>query len=426
MKNYFIKKSFLKGEISLPSSKSQTIRAILFASLANGKSKIINFLKSEDVYAFIEGCSKFKAKIFIKKNNLEILGTNKKILLKDNDTINVKNSGLALRLLTSLYALSNKTIQITGDSSICSNRSMRPLIESLNLLGANIKCKKLNYFAPLEIKGPFLPGSIKIDGQDSQHVSSLLIASSLLKEKMEIEVENPGEKPWVKMTLDWLDKFKVKYENNNFEKFTVFAPNKFKAFEYVVPTDFSSALFPIVAALVTNSQITLKEIIFDDAQNDQKTIDIFKKFGADIKIDKEKKTITVNRSHLKGNCIIDVNDFIDSIPILAVFGCFNDGKIILKNAEVARKKESNRLFAITNELKKMNGKIKETDDGLIIEKSDLKSSVVNSHSDHRIAMALSVASLAISGVSTIEDISCIDKTYPDFKQDLKNLGAAIL
>lgn len=426
MKSYFIKKSLLRGEISLPPSKSQTIRAILFGSIANGKSKIKNFLKSDDVFAFIEGCLKFKAKIFIKKNNLEIIGVNKKIELKDNDKINIKNSGLALRFLSSIYALSDKSIQITGDNSICTNRPMKPLIESLSLLGANIKSLNLNNFAPLEIKGPIMPGSIRIDGQDSQHVSSLLIASALLKDKMEIDVVNPGEKPWVKMTLDWLDKFNVKYENNNFEKFIVFAPNKFKAFEYEVPTDFSSALFPIVAALITNSTITLKDVVFDDLQNDQKTIDIFKKLGADIQIDKDAKTITVNKSKLSGNCIIDVNDFIDSVPVLAVFGCFNDGKIILKNAAIARNKESNRLFAITNELKKMNGKITETEDGLIIEKSNLKPAVVNSHNDHRIAMSLSIAALAIDGVTTIEDISCINKTYPDFKEHLKNLGGAIV
>jgi 3-phosphoshikimate 1-carboxyvinyltransferase len=426
MKNYFIKKSTLSGEISLPSSKSQTIRAILFASIASGKSKIKNFLKSDDIYAFIEGCSKFKAKIFIKKNNLEIIGTNKKILVKENDKVDIKNSGLALRLLTSIYALSDKSILITGDTSIRNNRSMKPLIESLNTLGASIKCKELNDFAPLEIKGPFFAGSIKINGNDSQHVSSLLIASSLLKNNMEIEVESPSEKPWVKMTLDWLDRFKVKYENNNFEKFKIFAPNRFKAFEYLVPSDFSSALFPIVGALITNSEILLKDIVFDDSQNDQTTIEIFRKFGANIHIDKEKKIISVNKSCLKGDFTIDVNDFIDSLPIIAVFGCFNEGRIILKNASMARKKESNRIFAITNELKKMNGKITETEDGLIVEKSDLKAAVVNSYNDHRIAMALCIASLAVSGVTTIEDISCISKTYPDFKEDLKKLGAKIL
>jgi 3-phosphoshikimate 1-carboxyvinyltransferase len=396
----------------------------LFASLAKGKSKILNFLKSDDVFAFIEGCKKFKAKILIKKNNLEIIGTNKKVLLRQNDKIDIKNSGLGLRLLTSIYALSDKNIQITGDRSVRTNRSIKSLIESLIKLGADIKSN--SGFAPLKIKGPFFAGKIKIDGEDSQYLSSLLIASAFLKDKMIIDVENLKEKPWVEMTLSWLDKFKIHYENKNFKKFIVYPLKKIKSFEYVVPSDFSSILFLIVAALITNSEIIIKDIIFDDYQKDQKTIDIFKRFGANIQINKNQKIIIVKKSFLKGSGIVDMDDFIDSVPVLAVFGCFNDGKIILQNAKSARKKESNRLYAITNELKKMDAKIAETEDGLIIEKSNLKPAVVNSHKDHRIAMALCIAALGVSKVSTIEDVICINKTYPEFKQHLKTLGAMIL
>ena len=211
MKNYFVKKSSLKGEITIPPSKSQTMRAILFASIAKGRSKIKNFLKSDDVFSFIEGCRKFKAKIFIKKNNLEIIGINKKILLKENEKVNVNNSGIALRFLTSIYALSNKKIILTGDKSILENRSMKPLIEALNFLKADVRSLKNNGFAPLEVKGPILSRKVKISGQDSQYVSSLLIASALLKDEMQIEVKDLKEKPWVNLTLNRLDKFKVKY-----------------------------------------------------------------------------------------------------------------------------------------------------------------------------------------------------------------------
>jgi len=426
MKNYFIKKSSLRGEIITPSSKSQTMRAILFASLAKGQSKIKNFLKSDDVYAFIEGCKKFKAQINLKKNYLEITGINSKIAFKKNEKLDVKNSGIALRFLTSIYALGDRKIEITGDASICSNRSMIPLIESLNFLGADVKSKKLSGFAPLEVQGPFKAGKVKINGVDSQHISSLLIAMSLLKDNSVIEVLNPGEKPWVNLTLSWLDRFGVKYENNNFEIFKIFTPNKFRAFEYETPSDFSSILFPIVAALITKSEITITNIIFDDLQNDQKTIEIFKRFGANIEINRDKKKIIVKKSNLKGNEIIDVNDFVDSVPILAVLGCFNDGKIVLKNAKVSRTKESDRLFAIANELKKLKANIQESEDGLIIEKSNLSSAIVCSHKDHRIAMSLAVAALAIDGATQVKDINCISKTYPTFKGDFKKLGATIL
>ncbi|NGX49389.1 MAG: 3-phosphoshikimate 1-carboxyvinyltransferase [Candidatus Anoxychlamydiales bacterium] len=431
MKNFFVKKSSMSGEIIVPSSKSQTMRAILFASLSKGRSKIKNFLNSEDTLAFIEGCKKFKAKIEIKKNSLEILGTNRKILLKDNTTLDVKNSGIALRFLTSIYALSNKKTVITGDESIKTNRSMKPLIDSLSSLGVHIKSIHNTDFAPLEIKGPIIPKNIKINGEDSQYVSSLLIALSLLNTKMQIEVENPKEKPWVSLTLSWLNKMNIKVENQDFKKFILYPPSKFdrkafRGFEYTVPTDFSTILFPIAAALITKSNILIKNVIFDDFQNDQKTIEIFKKLKAKIYIDKENNQIRVEKSDLQGNLEIDVDDIIDSIPILAVLGCYNKGKITLKNGLNARKKESDRILAITSELKKMKAKIIEKKDGLEVEGSKLEAANLNSYKDHRIAMALTIAALGVEKPSMIEDVDCINKTYRAFKKDFKSLGCVIL
>lgn len=438
MKNYFVKRSIIKGQTIAPTSKSQTMRAILFASLAKGESKIKNFLKTKDTLAFIKGCEKFRAKIKIQKNNLKIVGVNKKINLKKNEKLNVLNSGIALRFLTSIYALSNEKIVITGDESIQNNRSMKPLIEALNTSKIHIKSiKKEGFeagfkagFAPLEIKGPFQEDVIEIDGEDSQHVSSILIASSLLKNKTEIKVKNPKEKPWVNMTLSWLNKMGITLENKNFENFIIDPlknmKNSFKAFEYDVPTDFSTILFLIAASLITNGEITIKNVVFDDNQGDLKTIEVLKKLGAVIEIDRSKKIIEVKKSTLKNTLEIDADDFIDSVPVLAVIGCFNIGKIVLKNAQNAKKKESNRIYTITTELKKMGAKIKETKDGLVVETSKLKAAKLNSHKDHRIAMALTVAALAVDKPSTIEDIDCIEKTYPNFKKEFKLIGAQII
>ncbi|NGX63228.1 MAG: 3-phosphoshikimate 1-carboxyvinyltransferase [Candidatus Anoxychlamydiales bacterium] len=430
MKNYFVKKSTLSGEIIAPTSKSQTMRAILFASLAKGETKIKNFLKTKDTIAFIEGCRKFKAKIKIQKNNLKILGVNRKIDLKKNEKLDVLNSGIALRFFTSIYALADKKILITGDESIQNNRSMKPLIDVLNLTCAEITSIKKKDFAPMEIKGPFKANMIEIDGEDSQHVSSILIASALLKNKIQIKVKNPKEKPWVLMTLGWLDKMGIFYENKNFENFVI-DPTKnvrkiFKSFEYEIPTDFSTILFLIVATLITQSEIAIKNVVFDEFQADQKTIEIFQKLGAKIEIDRLNKTISVKKSNLKGNLEIDVDNFIDSVPILAVLGCYNDGTIVLKNALNARKKESDRICTIASELKKMGAKIETKKDGLEVKKSSLKAARVNSYKDHRIAMALTVGALGVLEPSIIEDINCIDKTYPNFKKEFQSLGAHIL
>ncbi len=431
MKNFFVKKSTMKGEILVPPSKSQTMRSILFASISKGRSKIRNFLKTEDTLAFIEGCKKFKAKIEIKKNSLEIFGTNRKILLKNKDKLDVKNSGIALRFFTAIYALSDRKIMISGDKSIKTNRSVKPLIDVLSTLNVDVKSINDTGFAPLQIKGPMICKDIKINGEDSQYISSMLIAFSLLNKKIKIEVTNPKEKPWVNLTLHWLNKMGVKIKNQEFKKFIISPPSRydkkaFQGFEYTVPTDFSTILFPIAAALITKSSITLKNVVFDDFQKDQETIEIFKKLKANIFIDREKKIIKVEQSSLQGNLEIDVDRFIDSIPILAVIGCYNKGKIIIKNGLNARKKESDRISTITCELKKMQAKIKQTQDGLVVETSKLAAASLNSHKDHRIAMALSVAALGVEKPSLIEDVNCINKTYPTFKKDFKSLGCIIL
>ncbi len=420
MAGYFIKKSNIKGVISMSSSKSQTMRAVLFASIAEGKSKIFNFLPSSDVFAMIEACRKLGAEVEIDSNNLKITGS--KINIKKETTINVGNSGIALRFLSSVFALTNQKINITGDTSICCNRSMGSLIGALKKLGANITSN--NGFAPLGITGPITSGNVMVNGEDSQFVSSLLIALSLVNGDSEINVQNPGEKPFVDMTLDWLKRLDIKYENDGYNKYKIFGPNYFQGFKYTVPSDFSSMLFPITAALITKSDIIIKDVIFDEYQGDFKVIGLLKKLGANIEVGQD--FIEIKKSCLKGGIEIDVNDFIDSVPILAVLACFIDGGLILKNASVAKKKESDRLGCITKELKKMGAYVIERTDGLIIKKSFLKPAVVSSHKDHRIAMALFVAGLNIKGLTKVEDIDCIKKSYPDFLKDLKFLGANIL
>ena len=147
--------------------------------------------------------------------------------------------------------------------------------------------------------------------------------------------------------------------------------------------------------------------------------------GAHIEIDSKNKKVIIKRTkHLKG-IDIDVNNFVDAIAILAVIGCFAEGKTRLFNAQIARHKESDRISAITQELKKMGANIEEQEDGLIIYPSPLKAAKLYSHKDHRIAMALSVAALVAKGTSLIDDVECITKTYPSFIDDFRHLGAKI-
>ena len=419
MKSYKIKPSILKGSISASPSKSQSMRAILFASMACGNSIIKNCLNSPDIDAMIKACQKLGAEITRTQNTLEIKGVSGKPRTPD-DVIDVGNSGQVLRFIAAIAALTEGTTVLTGDHSVRYNRPIRPLMEGLSQLGVECYSTKNDDHAPLVVRGPLQPGITSLDGADSQPISGLLIAAAFLNGTTEIHVKNPGEKPWVNLTLHWLDRFGTQYSNDNFEKYTITGNPLIQGFEYTVPGDFSSIAYPIVASLLTQSEITVHNIDMNDAQGDKKIISALRKMGAIIEVNGS--TLFVKSGGILTGCEIDVNDFIDAVTILAVVGCYAKGKTILTNAAIARKKESDRLSSISNELKKMGADIIETQDSLIINNSPLNGSSCNSYHDHRIAMSCTIAALGAKNESIINDTECVTKSYPNFVSDLQLLG----
>jgi 3-phosphoshikimate 1-carboxyvinyltransferase len=399
------------------------MRAIIFASLAKGKSKIYNYLQSNDTTAIINAFITLGAKIKIFSTYLEIIGTNGKIDMAE-DIINANNSGIIFRFLSAIAALSNKYIIITGDHSIRHQRPISPLLDALNKLDVFAISTKQDQFGPVIIKGPIKKNITTVLGEDSQYVSALLIALSFHKNKTTLNILSPKEIPWVKLTLSWLDKFNIKYKNQNFKKFILYGNASYKGFNYKVPSDLSTLSFLIAAALITNSSLTIKEIDLDDLQGDKKLIDHLLDMRADIEIDKKNNLIRVKKDSILIGRAIDINDCIDSLPILSVIALFAKGTTTIKNASSCKFKESNRIDVMYKELKKLNANIQKTDDGLIIQKSKLISNTLSSHNDHRVALSLIVLSLSLDK-TIIQDIDCIEKTYPNFLKEFKKIKANI-
>jgi len=406
----------IKGKLAIPPSKSHTMRALLFGMLSSGKATIENFLPSPDTDAMIRAASLFGARVRRRGKILFIEGG----FGPASDVIDAGNSGLILRLVGGVSALLPTYTLLTGDHSIRENRPVTPLLEGLNQLGATAESSRLDGRAPLVIKGPIRPGKATIDGRDSQPVSALLIATSLLNGPSEIRVKNPGETPWIELTLHWLKKFGAKISHENYTHYHVEGNLQIPDFHYTVPGDFSTAAFPIAAALVTGSSLQITNLDARDPQGDKAFIEIIKEMGAHIRWS---DTLQVTAAPLKG-LTIDMNPCIDALPILAVLGCFAEGTTTLFGAAVARLQESDRISAITTELKKMGARIEETPDGLIVVKSKLKGcDKLESYKDHRIGLALSVAALGANGPSEIHGIECIAKTYPQFVADFTRIGA---
>jgi 3-phosphoshikimate 1-carboxyvinyltransferase len=419
MSQYIVSRSKLCGEIILPTSKSQTLRAILFASLGSGKSVVTNYLPSPDAFAMIEAFRSFGATISVSEKQLIIKGCK---IEKAEDVINAQNSGIVLRFCAAIGALASHPVVITGDYSIRHQRPMKPLLEALSCLGVKASSMRGDGYAPVIIQGPLHGGKTKVEGRDSQPVSALLIACAFANEPTTFDVTYPGELPWVDLTLHWFKHLGIAYKNDNYHSYQLQGRACYEGFEYTVPGDLSSCAFPVAAALITDSELLVKNVDMDDPQGDKELLFIFQKMGALIDIDKEAKTVHVRRSHLQG-ITVDINRCIDGITILAVVSCFAEGTTRITNASIARTKECNRLTSIACELRKMGADIRETEDGLCINKSELRGANLESYHDHRMCMSLAIAAMNARGDSCISHSECVAKTFPTFARDFQNLGA---
>ncbi len=425
MRTFHIKPSTLSGTLTVPPSKSHTLRAILFGLMGKGKTTIHHYLHSPDTEAMLHAIRQLGAKVSVAEDKIEIQGVGGNLLPSD-DVIQCGNSGQVLRFIGALAALLPTYTVLTGDHSIRHNRPVKPLLSALEQLGAFSASMRQDGYAPIIVRGPMTKRHATLSGEDSQPVSALLIAASFLPYSTTLTVTNPGEKPWIDLTLEWLKKLGMQVVNYNYERYEIAGHGAYDGFEITIPGDFSSASYPIAAALVTETEITLNNVDMNDVQGDKKLIEILVRMGAQIETDPVRKTLTVKRGKRLQGMQIDLNDCIDMITIVPVIACFAEGETVIVNAAIARKKESDRIHAIAVELKKMGAQIEEREDGLRIIPSKLKGATVSCYSDHRMALALSIAAFAAEGESVIEGVECITKTYPTFQRDFQALGGSIL
>lgn len=392
----------LAKTVALPPSKSHTMRALLLGSKSR-RSVVRHYLNSPDTEAMIQAITYLGSTVERDNDNLLIQGG----YADSPCLIECGNSGQVLRFVAAQAALRRTKIGFTGDESIRTNRPMQPLLSALEQLGAQTSAGEKGWV----IEGPIKAGSATLSGADSQPVSALLMAAAFLDGTTTLHVHNPGETPWIDMTLSWLKKCDVNIHHDNYEYYSITGRPSIEGFDVTISGDYSAAAFPLAASLITGESLTLTNAPLDDTQGDQKIIPLLEAMGA--RFLRQEDTLTIIPGPLKG-LTIDLNDMIDALPILAVLGCYAAGTTKIVNAAIARKKESDRITAIAQELTKMGAHIDECEDGLVIYPSPLQAATLSSHGDHRIAMALAVAALGASGNSLIQETSCIAKSFPTF------------
>lgn len=416
----------LVGEITVPGDKSISHRGVIISSISNGNSKISNLLESEDVQRTVEAFRSMGVSIKKAEDSYYIEGVGLYGLKEPNKLIDCGNSGTTARLLCGVLSGQKFESTLIGDESL-SKRPMDRVILPLRSMGAKIE-GRLDKFLPISIS----PAENKLESIDyelpmaSAQVKSALLLATLYAQGNATIIEN-------KVTRDHTERMLRYFGCNVYKEDNIIymdANATPKGRNVYVPGDISSASYFIVAAtLIEGSDLVIKNVGVNPTRTG--IISVLNSMGADIVVTNIRELnnepvgdIHVRYSPLKGITIAGniIGRLIDEIPILAVAATVSQGITVIKDAEELKYKESNRINTISSELRKMGANIKELDDGLIIEGvKELKPSKLDSHNDHRIAMALSIAALKAKGESYISGHECIGISYPDFYNTLCNL-----
>lgn len=413
----------LNGTIEIPADKSISHRAIIFSSLAKGKSTIKNFSNGQDPYSTLKVFQNLGVEITENEGIITVNSTGN--LSAPNQNLDCGNSGTTMRLLSGILAGQNFNSTLIGDVSL-SKRPMKRVIEPLSLMGAQIESN--DFRAPLKFFGSKLHSITYKSKIASAQVKSCILLAGLNVENGITTVTEPfASRNHTEIMLKAMGaKIKTNGTTVSIEK------SKLSPIEIVIPGDISSAAYFIVSALITpDSDIILKNVGLNQTRTG--ILDVVKQMGADLEILDErticgekvgdlrvKYTKDLKACNISGEIIPRL---IDEIPVIAVLATQADGQTRISDAQDLRNKESDRISALVNELKKLGAKIEETPDGMIIEGKTVLSGncEVETYHDHRLAMSLYVAGLICNKEILINEFEWVNISFPTFLNLFENL-----
>ncbi len=413
----------LSGSVTIPGSKSHTIRGLIIGALADGTSVLDRPLRSSDTESCIRVCEALGARVAAADNRKWLIQGTGGELQAAGAPVDVGNSGTTLFLAMTAAALAPGETEFTGDEQT-RRRPAGPLMAALRSMGAMAYSRHGNQCAPLVVGGGLRGGQVSIECPTSQYLSSLLIGCPLAQGDTVIEVPLLNEKPYVGMTLGWLDALGMEWRGaGDFSRFELRGGQRYPSFERAVPADFSSATFFLVAAAVTGSRLFLRGLDMQDTQGDKAVVGMLEAMGCEVQVEAGGITIE-GPDRLRGGTF-DLNATPDALPAMAVAGCLARGETRLLNVPQARAKETDRLAVMGRELRKLGAEVEELPDGLILSESRLTGAEVDGHGDHRVVMALAVAGLAAEGATAVSTAEAAAVTFPDFVDLMREVGAEI-
>jgi 3-phosphoshikimate 1-carboxyvinyltransferase len=404
--------------LQAPSSKSQTHRALFCAGLAEGENHIQSPLSCDDTLATKQALSKLGVSIEW-DNQIAIVSGHAK-LARPSDVIFCEESGTTLRFISAICATTPYDAKISGGPSL-SKRPVKELALALRGLGAD--CKSDQGYPPVQVRGPLLGGSVKVPGNvSSQYISALLLAAPLARKPVEVIIDERLEsKPYVNMTLEMQRKFGVHVEAAaDLSKFHC-AGQAYRASDIEIEGDWSSAAFLLVAATIAGERVRISGLTQDNLQADQYLLRILEKMNGQLSIDSN--SVTAKTSSL-APIEVDVSDSPDLFPAICALCAVADGVSEITGIQRLRIKESDRVSAMSEGLKKMGIETRELENSLTIRGGQPRAATIDPRNDHRIAMAFTTLALSTDG-TTIVNAQCVGKSYPLFWEDIENLGADV-
>lgn len=406
-------KRSVNRRMTLPGSKSISNRVLLLAALARGETVFHNFLISDDTIFMAEGLNMlgYRVEVDRARHSCAVRGGK---LPRGDHRLFVGNAGTAMRFLASFLCLGDGDFYLDGDERM-HQRPVADLIAALRELDCDVMSEKNDGCPPLIIRARGIEGTeCHIRGENSsQYISSLLMAAPYSKNGMTIRTTGEvSSRPYIDMTLRIMEAFGVNAERRDYSEFRV-KPAHYKAQkDFTIEPDASSASYFFAGAAMLTGKVEISGLGARSVQGDTHFVEVLQKMGCGVIIRDD--AIVLQSDGRMNGIDIDMNEEPDMVPTLAIASLFADGPTRIRNVANLRIKESDRIAALTNELRKLGADVKEYADGLEIHpKPVYHGARIATYNDHRIAMAFALAGLRIPGVE-IENPGCVSKSFPEF------------
>jgi 3-phosphoshikimate 1-carboxyvinyltransferase len=409
--------------VAAPPSKSYTHRALIAGAIAYGTTVVRNPLDADDTRLTLSALRALGVKAEQEPDRITLTGCNGAMPVANAVTLDLGNSGTSLRLLTSLSLLSRHPVILTGSTRM-QERPVGPLAKALSSLGGSVRFLKKDGYPPLEVGGKLRGGNVTVDASiSSQFISSILIAAPYAEQDIEVRIPTPpASASYLDITVDVMSTFGALVKRTGYERFAVSSHHRYMGQEYVIEGDYSSASYFFALSAVCGGRVTVDNLKPGSMQGDRRFLDTLAAMGC--RVSYGSSAVTVERSGDLSGITTDMATLPDTVQTLCMVAAMAKTPTTITGIGHLKYKESDRINGTAERLRALGGDVTVIDDRITIRPVPLHGGTIDPENDHRTAMSFAVLGLGIGGI-TITDAECVNKSFPDFWDRLKQAGVPV-